>query len=754
MKVIIFLLLLPIFQSAYCKPTKSDFRNRRAKLIEKINEYASQAKEDEKYSRGNVFSVAHNNLQGHHIVPHAVLAQVFENAIIQPENWRAIIIFMRLLIYDYIQIYATSAVNQNFRNYNIQINFLNSIPRVRTLLNYMEEDVDITLDDDFEYFDALCDLFAMYCSQPSNIIFGPSTNQRIDDGGSELDLELVESFSDDRYQDPAFFLIYNFSQAFISTRNYTIFHDIIIHQIELLQRHPLSETFNNEWTTLPENAPNFQYYLQHFAPIPLTGFGPFQANYLNIEMNDEYSLNVWQSYYEDFLTRYYKCQCKQKKQNNKKNKSIKQSNQNTPITLANELDEILNNLRRYDMVGENVKNNKPIKHDAQDFFDCEKCSTITRKNGKQALLLTYIYPGNELSRFISVINGDNSTYNLRDRETLLKYFNSFVTCDEDDDEATTITPIDNKYNYKGDDDDDDSANGNKMQRKYNDDINEIGDKIQRMMYEKIMKSLDDYELRNSVQQHVQQFLNNSCTENVRNDIKNWTTLYQNINQANIKNVGFVQFEDSSYAQQFIDIEDKWYQIDLTQFTGLLSTVSAMSYSSPRLKREIEIPKNQHQKLVSVSSTPQVYEFKDIRNGIVFVDSNGRPTISIIQTNNNTINKFYWTGIQWLNLTLDIEQYIITSGYSIASNFTPTYQRCSGKQSKTALSSLKANNELLLTASNLNIIQREFVRTIQGDGFWYSKFNSWLHAYNTWSWSDIRDFGEANIISLLLLFAIY
>lgn len=59
-------------------------------------------------------------------------------------------------------------------------------------------------------------------------------------------------------------------------------------------------------------------------------------------------------------------------------------------------------------------------------------------------------------------------------------------------------------------------------------------------------------------------------------------------------------------------------------------------------------------------------------------------------------------------------------------------------------SVKLNDEVLLTKANLNVIQREFVRTIQGDGFYYSKHDSWLDAYNGWNLADIRDAGEVNM----------
>lgn len=221
-------------------------------------------------------------------------------------------------------------------------------------------------------------------------------------------------------------------------------------------------------------------------------------------------------------------------------------------------------------------------------------------------------------------------------------------------------------------------------------------------------------------------LKDSCTINPKYQYHTWRDhLKTNPQLDDVQNMGFSQFADGSYAQQLVSNDSdlnpaSWRAVDLSFYIGL-----AAPLITNRMRRGTELGKPR-QKLT---------------HGLLYVDMYDRPVMASFRVSYNTIKSFYWTDIGWSSDPKGL--FIYNTELSLASVSSDTFLRCDGipLQHSNITSAMRLTDEMLLRETNLAVIQREFRRTVLGDGFHYKKFPSWREQYDAYDWSSIREQGE-------------
>lgn len=222
-------------------------------------------------------------------------------------------------------------------------------------------------------------------------------------------------------------------------------------------------------------------------------------------------------------------------------------------------------------------------------------------------------------------------------------------------------------------------------------------------------------------------LKDSCTINKKNRYHNWIEHFNSSQFTNIKNTGFIEFEDKSYVQQIVTNDlngnpDNWRAVDLSFFIGLSAPVITNNFE--RYRRQ----------------TTSVENKLNLIHGLLYVDKNNRPIMAVFKTSYTTNHTVYWTDYGW---SFDPKSVFFNNNLSLASKDSPIFVRCDGMPIKhnNITSAMHLTDTMLLKHTNLAIVQREFKRTVDGDGFYYKNYNSWLDQYNEYSWDDIRSKGE-------------
>lgn len=253
----------------------------------------------------------------------------------------------------------------------------------------------------------------------------------------------------------------------------------------------------------------------------------------------------------------------------------------------------------------------------------------------------------------------------------------------------------------------------------------------------MLEPIRDYhltDLRLSVEYHnyerhavsLASVMKDSCTINPKLQYHTWSDhLNANPQLDDVQNMGFSQFADGSYAQQLVSNDSglnpaSWRAVDLSFYIGL-----AVPLITNRMRRGTELGRPR-QKLT---------------HGLLYVDMYGRPVMASFRVTYNTTKSFYWTDRGWDSDPKSL--FLYDSELSLASVSSDTFLRCDGipMQHSNITSAMRITDEMLLREANLAVIQREFRRTVMGDGFHYKKFPSWREQYDAYDWSSIREQGE-------------
>lgn len=239
---------------------------------------------------------------------------------------------------------------------------------------------------------------------------------------------------------------------------------------------------------------------------------------------------------------------------------------------------------------------------------------------------------------------------------------------------------------------------------------------------------------------VDNVLKDSCSINKRPIYKNWQHFYNDIEHTGIKNTGLMQFSDGSYAQQLITIDDNehnWMAVDLSFYIGLAAATAATTLITDDARRHHQL--HRHRRSSSLLNNT------NFTNGVLFVDRNERPTMAVFDVLDEyqKTTSFYWTGWGWYKTNNTGVMSMFVDGLSLSPPTSPIFQRCNGMPTKYGqiTSQMKLLDEMLLDKANLAIVQREYQRTVRGDGFYFKKYNSWQEQYEAYSWSSLRDQGE-------------